>query len=149
MACDVTSDGQTKWCFKCHETKPINDFYRHKAMADGRLGKCKACTKSDVRTHYRNTLPARKAYEQRRFQQRARKAAAIRYQKRHRIENPDKYVARNAVRNAVRDGRITKQPCKCGETKVQAHHHDYSKPLDVEWLCFRCHRNERHGQQVT
>jgi len=140
---------EEKWCFKCGLAKPRSEFYRHSRMADGHLGKCKACTKLDVRRHYRETLPARKAYERKRTQQKARRAMQRRYSVERRQRDPKKYAARSAVSNALRDGRLTKQPCKCGETKVQAHHHDYSKPLDVEWLCFRCHRNERHGQQVT
>lgn len=56
---------------------------------------------------------------------------------------------RRTFAEAVRDGRLTKKPCEvCGtEEKVEAHHEDYSKPLDVMWLCFKHHR-ERHGQEV-
>lgn len=37
----------TKVCFKCESEKPLTAFYKHKAMGDGHLGKCKTCTKSD------------------------------------------------------------------------------------------------------
>ena len=55
----------------------------------------------------------------------------------HRERYPDKYRARTAVGNAVRDGRLTREPCEaCGTTeRVEAHHDDYSKPLEVRWLC--------------
>ncbi len=41
-----------KKCFKCDETKPIEDFYKHHRMKDGHLNKCKKCTRLDV---YKNT----------------------------------------------------------------------------------------------
>lgn len=37
-----------KKCFKCSSQKPLTDFYKHPAMKDGRLNKCKVCTKIDI-----------------------------------------------------------------------------------------------------
>jgi hypothetical protein len=60
--------------------------------------------------------------------------------------------ARRMVRAAVIRGDLVRPDAceKCGDTKrrrdghsnIQGHHHDYSKPLDVEWLCAMCHRKE-------
>lgn len=50
--------------------------------------------------------------------------------------------ARQLVYVALQTGKLIK-PKKCElckeQKKVQAHHHDYSKPLDVKWLCSGCH----------
>jgi len=58
--------------------------------------------------------------------------------------NKEKIAAYGAVANAVKTGKITKQPCTvCGDEQSQAHHEDYSKPLEVIWFC--CfHHNQRH-----
>lgn len=51
-----------------------------------------------------------------------------------------KLRAREAVRVAIRNG-LKKSPCLyCGDKNTEAHHEDYSKPLGVEWYCFKHHR---------
>lgn len=50
----------------------------------------------------------------------------------------------STIRNAIRNKQIVRQPCEvCGNPKSQGHHEDYSKPLDVTWLCSK-HHGERH-----
>lgn len=133
-------------CFKCGGMKPLSEFYRHPKMANGRLGKCKECTKTDVSNNYRANRAHYADYERKRFQKPERRIAALAYQQKRRTQNPEKYFAHYAVSNAVRDGRLKKKPCDvCGNPKAQAHHDDYSKPLDVVWLC-RIHHLDRHGK---
>lgn len=61
--------------------------------------------------------------------------------------------ARSKCRKAVMDGILvrpetcerclkTPGPAKDGRTQIHAHHHDYDKPLDVEFICAKCHRDE-------
>jgi hypothetical protein len=51
---------------------------------------------------------------------------------------------KDKVKYAVKTGKLIKTPCQvCGELKVEGHHPDYSRPLDVVWLC-RKHHNEIH-----
>jgi len=72
--------------------------------------------------------------------------------KRHEERYPEKAAARDAVQREVRAGRITRQPCEvCGiehgtprsdgtKVRVEAHHDQYDRPLDVRWLCGEHHR---------
>lgn len=135
-----------KVCFKCRRKKPLSSFYKHGRMADGRLGKCKSCTKKDVSENYAKNREYYAAYERARFQNPERKKYAIEIQKKRRKIYPGKYRASTAVGNAIRDGRLTRGVCEvCGVEKVQAHHDDYRKPLSVRWLC-RKHHLEHHGR---
>ena len=79
------------------------------------------------------------------------------YRKEYRKTRPDSYIekdeqkkrARHAVENAKRRGKLMQLPCaKCGESKSQAHHLDYSKPLDVIWLC-PVHHMETHNRRKS
>lgn len=130
-----------KVCFKCGQEFPLDRFYKNSMMKDGRMNKCKECTKADVRenrakkiTYYRNFDRARGA---------RRTTSQVRE---YRMKNPDVYRAHNAVNNAVRDGKLNKKTeCeRCGGfDRIHGHHDDYSRPLDVMWLCAACHK-KRH-----
>lgn len=64
--------------------------------------------------------------------------------KRYVTNNPNKVMARNKVSYAIKTGKVKRQPCqRCGGIETHGHHEDYSKPLEVIWLC-RKHHFERH-----
>ena len=134
---------ETKTCFKCNQTKPIDDFYEHPGMADGHLGKCKECAKKDVLGHRKANLKRIRAYDRERSKLPHRIAMNIARTKVFRKMNPLAYAAHSIVNYAVRSGKL-KKPRKCSEcpqTKmIHGHHEDYYKPLDVIWLCQVCHK---------
>lgn len=150
-----------KTCFKCGEKKQLSEFYRYPMMADGRLNKCKECTKKDVSKNYRDNLFHYKQYDKSRSMLPHRVKAREQYvkteigklsrAKAHKKQKeiyPVKYAARTAVANAIKNGRLTKHPCKiCGTLlRVEAHHKDYSKPLLVKWLCKKHHNEVHHSK---
>jgi DNA-directed RNA polymerase subunit RPC12/RpoP len=54
-----------------------------------------------------------------------------------------KLVARALLQAALARGEVVKpeQCMRCaGPGPLDGHHADYDKPLEVEWLCQRCHR---------
>lgn len=66
-------------------------------------------------------------------------------QKENKKINRFKINARFRVTNAIRRGKMIRgTKCEvCGkEGKMEAHHDDYKKPLEVKWLCDICHRHE-------
>lgn len=80
-----------------------------------------------------------------------RQKTRAKYQRSYRQspEEKAKARARGAVGQAIRMGRLTRQPCQvCGEAMSEAHHEDYSRPLAVEWLC-RWHHAQRHGFAIS
>lgn len=150
-----------KTCFKCKLEKPVEEFYRHSEMGDGRLGKCKDCTKADVRRNYHAKREQYREYDRQRAMLTHRvearrdyartpqgRAAHARANRGYAERNPAKRAAQIAAGNAIRDGRIKRKPCEvCGEARAQAHHDDYGKPLDVRWLCTTHHAEwHRHNR---
>lgn len=113
---------ESKQCFKCGLSKARTEFYMHPQMADGLLGKCKECTKRDVR--------------------RARGDKAREYDRRRYRERTHEHKARIAVQAAIAGGKLTRPDgCwACGkECQPEAHHADYYNALGVVFLCKECH----------
>ena len=55
-----------------------------------------------------------------------------------RVQHKNK--ARWTLNKAVAKGAVIRGPCEaCGSGPAEGHHPDYSKPLDVMWLCMPCH----------
>lgn len=133
-----------KKCFKCHCEKPFEAFYKHAAMGDGRLGKCKDCTKADVKQHRQENLERVRAYDRMRASMPHRVAKAKQVFANWKLAHPERRAAQVALGNAVRAGKVAKQPCWVCGLKAVAHHPDYSRPLDVVWLC-QPHHQQAHA----
>lgn len=129
----VTAGAPLYQCKSCEGKFVANAFYA------SNLSNCKECVKKRVKDRARSN-PEVQAYDRARAKLPHRRENARRITKRWRNENPVAYAAHTAVSNAVRDGKISKQPCMfCAAETVHAHHRDYSRPLDVIWLCPKCH----------
>lgn len=154
----ILSPSDVKTCFKCSTTKPLSEFYTHPQMADGHLNKCKACACADTADRLRrkalDPVWLESEYERHRLKQRRARANGTAYiptpEKKRLIEQryyekyPERKRAHRAVNNALRNGRLKRKPCEvCASVHSEAHHDDYSRPLDVKWLC-PAHHHARH-----
>ncbi len=58
-------------------------------------------------------------------------------------------VARTKVQRAIAAGELVRGPCEIGDDcfgAIEAHHDDYSKPLEVRWIC-KSHHMRMHAQE--
>jgi len=133
-----------KTCFKCLCAKPLTEFYKHAAMGDGHLNKCKECTKKDANANRQENLERLRYYEKSRSSMPHRIAAQAARTRKYRNEYPNRRKANAMVARALRAGTLKKQPCwVCGAAAL-AHHPDYDRPLDVVWLC-QPHHKQAHA----
>lgn len=69
--------------------------------------------------------------------------------KRYQEKYPHRIKANRLLNQAVKLGTIIKQSCEtCGSPKAVAHHSDYTRPLDVLWLCDLHHKQWHRENQV-
>ena len=139
----------TKKCFKCEEVKELKEFYKHSMMGDGHLNKCKECAKKDSDKNFKRKMldpnwQIKERERQRHKESNRRDLGLVKKYKRETIPIQVRKEKYGEYLGAISNKKLTPQPCEvCGKVKVQGHHEDYSKPLDVVWLCLR-HHQDRH-----
>lgn len=137
---------EEKKCFKCDEIKPLSEFYKHKAMKDGHVNKCRKCNRKDVRDNRSDKIGKYREYDRERAKTPERKKMFIEKTRRMRREKKGLMKSHNAVIRAIAKGALVRPSIcsRCPATEnIQAHHDDHEKPLDVMWLCPICHA-QRH-----
>lgn len=130
-----------KECRGCNQIKPLDMFYKHRMMGDGRLNYCVECVKARVRQHRARNIERINEYDRQRASRPERRQQ---FRELHikAFSDPVRRATYRATSNAIRDGRLIRPTVcsQCGkQCKPEAHHDDYTKPLEVRWLCRSCH----------
>ena len=104
---------------------------------------CRACKTESSKEWYRKKFKSSEAIQEKREIRRL-KYAATDFRKKQ-------LLAQNIVKRCIDNGWLFRKPCEiCGKTEnIDAHHDDYSKPLEVKWLCRLCHREHHAEKELT
>ena len=139
-------ENNQKICIKCNLLLHLEEYYKHSKMSDGHLNKCKKCCKKEQKTTRDSNVEYYRNYDKERNKTAERKLTFKEKLIRMRSDHPGMMKAHNAVSRALKNGSLIR-PEKCSRCEytehIQGHHDDYSKVLEVIWLCPTCHAN-RH-----
>ena len=157
-----------KACFVCKIKKPINQFYKAiKGCRRGLTSYCKPCSirasrkwalknpdqvrENLARWQKENRDRVRELARRWKVKNPATKDEMNRLQKNWRRNNLKRAKANQVLQYAVKNGKIEK-PNICEDCDkniprdiLHGHHEDYSKPLEVNWLCPPCHGDRHMG----
>jgi hypothetical protein len=130
-------------CRVCHKSKPLVEMSKDRCRRLGCSAICNPCMRNA-----QNTRRA-KNVDQCRRKERERRAAS----KQKKYAYDERGRARKKVLAAINSGKIVK-PSYCSRClmptesyRLHAHHADYSKPLEIVWICSICHGIEhRRGK---
>jgi RNase P subunit RPR2 len=144
---------QSKTCTKCKQEKPLSAFGKRKGNKDGLKNWCKDCytlyNKEWDHNHFERVSARQRKYKD---NDKAREYGRLR-KREERAKDPaykTKMDAHNELSRAIKKG-IIKKPDTCSlpgnehGVRIESHHYDYSLPLDVIWLCSRCHTRYHRG----
>ena len=147
-------DGRNTWeCIYCGEWKSEDSFGKNCKASNGLTSVCKDCrieyskkykqrpaTKTLNRKYKKELYHSAKGEANRAANKGKQRAWCAEYKAR----NKAKVSAQLAIRGALRNRTMTRGNCAhCGTSKrVEGHHPDYSKPLEVVWLCRPDHKSE-------
>jgi transcription elongation factor Elf1 len=115
-------------CIKCDQSKSLDEF----PLRSDRFG------------HYTTCKSCKSVYQKQYSKSKAGKLVQVKADQARKEKFAHKRNARSKTFTAIKNGTIQVLPCLiCGD-KAEAHHHDYSRPLDVMWLC-KTHHKETHN----
>jgi hypothetical protein len=141
--------GGMKTCANCRQPLPESSFYRHPQTYDKLFSVCKTCHKSKMTANRNANLQKYREKDRQRAKHPERIRALTANTKRWRQEDKRRAKCHNAVARAILNGRLIRKPCRiCNSAETHAHHHDYDKPYDVDWLCAPCHSAEHKKQSA-
>lgn len=145
-----------KKCSKCGIEQSLSDFYLNPRMKDGHLKICKKCKQAASKKRvllirstnpdlYEEILRSRRERRAKNKTERKLSPKELKTKSDWHRNNRQKARCHYIVHRAILKGELVRQPCQvCGATDgVQGHHEDYSRPLDVWWLC-PLHHVKRH-----
>lgn len=158
-----------KRCACCLTVRIVAEFSGDRSRPDGLSRNCSKCDAERIKQRRLRDGDLLRARERQRYSadpDRQRKAAAE-YRRsdrgkrlnalavqRYRARNAEKHAAHVEVRKAIAAGILTK-PDRCElahlggcNGRLEAHHHDYTRPLEVRWLCVS-HHQSRHYKPRT
>lgn len=137
-------DLKKKRCPKCLEIKPLTDFCKRKDRKIGRQPGCKKCDLLYRIKHHAKRLLYAANYRLNHKEEIL--VYAREYIRKNKEKNKDKIYRK--VRTKKESGSLIPLPCSiCGFSPTQAHHPDYSKPLEVIWLC-PSHHKQLHADSL-
>jgi hypothetical protein len=147
-------DGVTIWqCGGCCEWLVDAEFYSDARAPNGLKSHCRKChSESSIRTRDEDNARMHRRESARRVRAADPERVRAREQGRPKRPSSQKTRARCQLNRAVRSGQIARpDSCEaCGASgRIEGHHRDYSKPLDVRWLCSLCHGAEHRGPRVV
>ena len=141
-----TSIGDKRICTRCGVEQPLSDFEKRSNRPSGRGSRCRECMRKRTKVYYSEHVNERRAHARRygRLVPKDRKRYRTLTSREVMERYPEKERARRTLRNAVQKGHIAKPGsctvCGCVPRRhLHGHHDDYSRPLDVSWLCHDCH----------
>lgn len=143
-----------KKCFKCGQEKDLKNFYKHPGMSDGRLNKCKECTKIDVkkRTVPRVCVVCKKDFMT--WPSEIRRGSGLTcsracFYERNRGLLDDKFAVKSTYHTihkwVYKQGGKASKCEQCGDEKAPAYHwsnksQKYLQDMNDWWqLCAKCH----------
>lgn len=136
-----------KTCSRCKALKPIESFYKKKKDGHSRVPHCIECQRIILHNYKQTPKGREKVKEIFRIRYINKSSEYIDKALQRRKEKSTEARASDRARYALKKGIIQKKPCVvCGSEKAEMHHRDYTKPIDVTWLCRSCHMLEHYNQ---